>query len=345
MKALRLKQRLREQSWMQPIRLANLKWRQRHGLFPEWRALLGADWQQFEAARDAARVNANAPRVLLATGVGIHAAASSFDSYLAVALTARGARCDVLLCDAALPACMAADYTWYPDQKHFAKFGSSRDLCKTCFDPAQNLFGAEGLGFAIHRYGSLLESEDRARARSIAAGTLAHAIETLKVDGIAVGEAALSGALRFLARGQLEMCGNDIAILRRYLEAACLALFAVRRLLSTQSYDVIVGHHGIYVPQGLVAAAAKQLGVRFVTWNPAYRAGCFILSHDETYHYSMMTEPTRTWENISLTDVQTDRLMRYLADRAVGAQDWISFHPSNAETKSDPIVSLGLGTQ
>ena len=36
MKALRLKQRLREQPWMQPIRLANLKWRQRSGLFPDW---------------------------------------------------------------------------------------------------------------------------------------------------------------------------------------------------------------------------------------------------------------------------------------------------------------------
>ena len=37
MKALRLKQRLREQPWMQPIRLANLKRRQRNGLFPDKR--------------------------------------------------------------------------------------------------------------------------------------------------------------------------------------------------------------------------------------------------------------------------------------------------------------------
>ncbi len=42
MKGLRLKQRLRAQPWMQPIRLANLKWRQRHGLFPDWREILGS---------------------------------------------------------------------------------------------------------------------------------------------------------------------------------------------------------------------------------------------------------------------------------------------------------------
>ena len=120
MKALRLKQRLRAQPWMQPIRLANLKRRQRSGLFPDWRAILQDDWPRFEAMRDAARANASAPRVLIATSVGIHAASSIFDSYLGVALTARGARCDVALCDAVLPACLGADFTWYPNVEHFA---------------------------------------------------------------------------------------------------------------------------------------------------------------------------------------------------------------------------------
>ena len=91
MMALRLKQRLREQPWMQPIRLANLKWRQRNGLFPDWRTILASDWQRFEALRDAARANADAPRVLIATSVGVHTSSSIFDSYLATALTARGA--------------------------------------------------------------------------------------------------------------------------------------------------------------------------------------------------------------------------------------------------------------
>ncbi len=100
---LALKQRLRAQPWMQPIRLANLKRRQRNGLFPDWRAILLQDWPRFEAMRNAARANASAPRVLIATSVGVHAASSIFDSYLAVALTARGAHCDVALCDAVLP--------------------------------------------------------------------------------------------------------------------------------------------------------------------------------------------------------------------------------------------------
>ena len=79
MKALRLKQRLRAQPWMQPIRLANLKRRQRSGLFPDWRTILQDDWPRFEATRDAARANGKAPRVLIATSVGVHAASSIFE--------------------------------------------------------------------------------------------------------------------------------------------------------------------------------------------------------------------------------------------------------------------------
>jgi hypothetical protein len=342
MRALRLKQRLREQPWMQPIRLANLKWRQRNGLFPDWRALLGEDWPRFETMRDAARANTNAPRVLIATSVGVHAASSIFDSFLGVALTARGSRCDVALCDAVLPACLGADYTWYPDPEHFAARGSRDDLCTACLAPAEKLFGRDGLGLTVHRYGTLLTEADRAHARSLAQNTPLEAVGGLTLDGMAVGEAALSGALRFFARGELQDGKAQGAIVKRYLEAACLSLFAMRRLLARERYDVVIGHHGIYVPQALVADAARETGVRFVAWNPAYRAGCFIFSHDETYHRAMLNEPTSAWENLDFNDDKRRQLIGYLYDREKGTQDWIAFHPADAANSGNVIGSIGL---
>ncbi len=248
--------------------------------------------------RDAARANDKAPRVLLATNVGIHAASSIFDSYLAVALTAHGASCDVALCDGALPACLAAEYTWYPNVERFAARGSRDDLCTACLAPAEKLFGANGLGLTVHRYAALLTEADRARARDIAEITPLDEIGDLVLDDINVGEAALSGALRFFARGALDGTPAENAILKRYLEAACLAQFAMRRLITQDNYDVVIGHHGIYVPQALVAEAARVAGVRFVAWNPAYRAGCFIFNHDETYHRGMISEPSSVWETL-----------------------------------------------
>lgn len=342
MKASRLKQRLREQSWMQPIRLANLKWRQRNGLFPDWRELLGSDWPKWEALRDAAQANGNSPRVLIATSVGVHAASSIFDSYLAAALTARGVRCEVALCDAVLPACLGADYTWYPNAEHFARRGSRDDLCTACLAPAEKLFGAEGLGLAVLRYGELLSTADRARARSVAESTAPAAVGDFMLDGIAVGEAALSGALRFFARGEFEKGDVQDLILRRYLEAACLALFAMRNLLARERYDIVIGHHGIYVPQALVAAAARETGVRFVAWNPAYRTGCFIFSHGETYHRAMLSEPVSVWEDLQLDEAERARLLRYLADRESGTQDWIAFHPADTRKPDNVLEAIGL---
>ena len=341
-----LKLWFRRQPWMQSIRLANLRRRQRTGLYPDWRALLGEDWAKWTELRNTAAANAQAPRILLATSVGIHAAAATFDSYLAVALTARGAHCDALLCDAALPACMAADYTWYPDPQRFAHRGSTADLCTSCFAPADKLFGAHGLGLDVLRYGRFLSYADRSRASAIASGTDYHSIPALTLDGIALGEAAMSGALRFFARGELDDTHAEARepIVRRYLEAACLTLFAIRGLLRQRRYDVIVGHHGIYVPQALVAAAAREAGVRFVAWNPAYRLGCFILSHGETYHRSMLTEPPSVWEDLTLSDAQRDELMRYLSDRATGKQDWIAFHRPDTDASDRLIADLGLNS-
>ena len=341
MKAL-LKQRLRAQPWMQPIRLANLKRRQRNGLFPDWRAILLQDWPRFEAMRNEARANSSAPRVLIATSVGVHAASSIFDSYLAVALTARGAHCDVALCDAVLPACLGADFTWYPNTEQFAERGSRDDLCTACIAPAEKLFRYEGLGLTVHRYGALLTEADRAHAAALARNTAPRSMGGLILDGIAVGEAALSGTLRFFARGELEKGTAEDAVLRRYFEAALLSLFAMRRLLKQERYDVVIGHHGIYVPQALVAAAAHEVGVRFVAWNPAYRMGCFIFSHDETYHRAMLSEPTSVWESIEIDDDRRRRLIGYLYDREKGTQDWIAFHPADGRARQNIVKSIGL---
>ena len=342
MKALRLKQRLREQPWMQPIRLANLKWRQRNGLFPDWPRLLGSDWPLFEKLRDATKASDEAPKVLLATSVGAHAAASTFNSYLAVALTARGARCEVALCDAELPACQAADYTWYPNPEHFARRGSRDDLCTACLAPAEKLFGRGGLGLSVHRYGDLVTQEERARARAIAETASLTGIGELVLDNVNVGEAALSGTLRFFARGEMDEGEAQERVLRRYLEAACLAQFAMRRLIAREGYDVVIGHHGIYVPQALVAETARQAGVRFVAWNPAYRSGCFIFNHGETYHRGMLNEPVSAWEDLRLDDTERESLSCYLADREKGAQDWIAFHPADARSSSNIAAALEL---
>ncbi len=148
---------LKRQVWLRPLRLARLarrSWRER----PDWSPLYG-DGQA------GGRKGKGAPRVLIGTSVGLHLAVSNADSLFAAALLARGAEVEVLLCDGALPACMACEANWYPDLDRFVSHGAS-DLCQACFPPAEKMFAA--MPVTLRRYSDFITAEDRAWAQELA---------------------------------------------------------------------------------------------------------------------------------------------------------------------------------
>ena len=117
---------------------------------------------------------------------------------------------------------------------------------------------------------------------------------------------------------------NAEPVLRRYLEAAILTAIAARRLYA-DGYDAVVLHHAIYVPQGVLAQAARAAGVRVVTWNTAYRARCFLFSHGDSYHFTMMEEPQEEWASVPWTAELREQTLDYLMSRWTGTRDWISY--------------------
>jgi hypothetical protein len=288
---------------------------------PDWTAILSSERSSWDQVVAAAR---GGQRVLVATSVGSHLAGTSLESVLAAALTLRGAEVDVLLCDTALPACLAADVTWYPNQRQFAHHGPSRDLCRGCFDSGAAVY--RGLGLRVRTYSEYLSSLDRELAARLAAEVPMAEIPAYTLDGLAVGEHAVAGALRFYARATLDGEPEAEAVVRRYFQAALLTCLATRALLQEVPYEVAVFHHGIYVPQGLIGECCRSAGVRVVNWNPAYRKQCFIFSHGDTYHHTLMAEPTESWEHIKWSPQLEAGLLEYLESRWYGTQDWIWFH-------------------
>ena len=125
-----------------------------------------------------------------------------------------------------------------------------------------------------------------------------------QMDGLPVGEHAYAGALRYFAKGDLSGEPQGEAVARRYLEGAILTAWVFDRLILAEKPDVAVLHHAIYSPQGVAAAVCRKHGVRVVSWVVAYRKSCFILSHDDTYHHTLMTEDAGVWENLSLAQEQ-----------------------------------------
>jgi hypothetical protein len=318
----RLRQIVTRHRFWRPLRLARQAYKARTTAFPDWPSLLkGSDWAERRAMAK------NGKRVLIGTSIGVNHAAASLESLLAIALTLRGADVEVLLCDRALPACMACQHDWYPDRERFLKHGPARDLCRICYEPAKEMI--EQLGLRVRRYGEFLTQADYAEAERLSGIIALDEIKGFEQGGVPVGEHAWSGALRFFASGTLDQEPAGEGVLRRYFAAALLSVLALERLFKEGGFEVACLHHGIYVPQGVIADAARRAGVRVVTWNPAYRKGCFIFSHNETYHHALMSEPTEIWEKMPWSAATRATISDYLESRRTGGEDWIAFQHRN----------------
>jgi hypothetical protein len=182
------------------------------------------------------------------------------------------------------------------------------------------------LGFPVHRLGNQLTADDRALAAELARATKPEAIPEFRLEELRVGEHALAGTLRFFARADLQAEPFGEEILRRYFHASLLTALGTRRLVRAERYDVATFHHGIYVPQGLVGEVCRQEGIRVVNWNPAYRKQSFVFSHGDTYHHTLLEEPTSAWDQMTWTPRMEADIMEYLKSRWQGTEDWIWFH-------------------
>ncbi len=304
--------------------------------YPNWAQLLYQDRKLWARARRKAQ---KGPRILIATSVGGHVPSAIVESTLAVALTLRGAQVHFLLCDQVLAACQQAIFAEFPNGEEFVKQGPKR-YCGWCFAPAYEVYSS--LGVPVHRYSDFLDAEALQCAEEIAETIAWDAIPSFQWNGLAVGEHALAGALRYYARGELEHGAEEEQALRRYLRASLQTTFAVSKLLGTYEFVSACFNHGIYVPQGLIGEVARQKKVRVINWTAGYRKRRFIFTHNETYHHALMTEPTSNWENLQWSPELENDTLDYLKSRWNGARDWIWFHEKPEAELNKIAAELGV---
>lgn len=305
--------------------------------YPRWRTLLERDRAIWDDGLAKAK---RGPKILIATSVGGHPHAVALESLLGAALTLRGADVHFLLCDSLLPACELAETGWFPDHRRFVRRGPQGRLCMICFPPANRAYGE--LGLRVHKYRDFLGAEDLQRAEQITGTLTPGEMEKYALDGIAIGEHAKAGALRFYARANLEGEPYAESVLGRYFKASLLTVLIAQRLFKAVDFASATFQHGIYVPAGLIGEVARKKGVRVVNWNIAYRKRRFIFSHGDTYHRTMMSEPTATWEYLDLTPRVEQELLGYLKSRWQGLRDWIGFHERPLEDIGAISRELGV---
>ena len=307
--------------------------------FPDWQKQAKSDliWHEMLSSGTPGK------KVLIATSLGSHLPAMQMETVLAVSLVLRGARVDALLCDGLLPACQLCEPRLFPDVNEFCSKGPQQSLCPDCFQPGRKAY--QGLGINVLAYGDHVSEQERRQAAELAHELPYSEIEKYSRDGMRLGGHAMAGALRYFARATLEgeKCGERV--LRRYLEAALLTAFALRKIITAGGYEVVVFHHGIYVPQGVVGEVARSLDVRVVNWNPAYRKDCFIFSHGDTYHHTLMSEPVSTWEDMPWDVDRESAIVDYLKSRWQGGNDWIRFTDRPFFEKDQILTEIGCNPE
>ena len=290
-----------------------------------WRNLDVPPWNRITGKDLASHAPPQMPlvrKVLIATGGAGYAAAKRVESLLAASLLTEGVEVDVLLCDGALPACFQTTLDFDSNEAKFAAHGTSKLNCITCFKPGRKTFS--DVGVRVLNMGELLPGEERSRLEVLSRLTALSEIRSYSEGGVGIGEHAYAGTLRFYARASLNDMHSE-EVLRRYFLAALITHAATRRLFGDIRYDRVVLHHGIYVPQGIIADTARSFDIPTVTWHVAYRKRCFIFSHDGTYHHTLMNEPNSRWANRELSDDRRSTIESYLSSRWGGSNDQISF--------------------
>jgi hypothetical protein len=200
----------------------------------------------------------------------------------------------------------------------------------------------------VHRYGTFVSDAERAKTLEQVASLPVDECFSLVQDGLRLGEQARAATIRFFGKADLtsEPATSVAVTARRYVAAALTTAMVAERVLELVQPDVLVAHHGVYVPQGILGEVARREGVRVVNWGPSYRDRTLIYSHDDTYHRTFLNEPTELWDR-PLEREQEEELLRFLAGRRRGEGDWRWVTPEAAlrpdEQQQHHIVeTLGL---
>jgi len=198
------------------------------------------------------------------------------------------------------------------------------------------------LGLPAHRYSELISARERQEAHDLSLRLPITEIQQYHLDDVAIGEEAVAGALRFYTRGHFEDEPHGETVLRYYFKASLLTVYAIRRLLKTYAFTCVCMVHGIYVPHGLIRKVAHQQNVRSVSWAPEYRKQTFIFSHHDTYHHTMLTEPTADWENLPWNAEMEAEILEYLKSRWYGTRDWVVYQKNHPQ-EDVAAISAELG--
>ena len=270
---------------------------------------------------------------------------TAYGSVIGMALRMRGAEPVALICNRALPACVF-NYLGNHDPDP-GKYGSHPlsppyDRCNSCVALLESVYPQ--LKWPIVRFSDYSKPGDKAAFQALVSDDLTlEECAAFTYRDIKVGEQARATTLRSMLRGTLDPDNEEhLWRLRRYLLAAIYVAELTYRLLEDVKPAGVIIPDGVYVTHGTPVAVANELGIHVVVLGITLRRSTIMLSHGETYHRTVLKEPTSTWDRLVLTSEQSELNDEYLDSKRTGGKDWISVHPRPIESQEAIVSELKL---
>lgn len=264
-------------------------------------------------------------KILIAVGAGGLKFNVKLETLIGTALAMRNASVEFLICDKLLDGCLMSTIGQFQNKDEYIK-NKNKNLCNQCFNSGN--FYLTNTGLPVNYLGNYIDDEFLKRFniffyKKYKDYSLLN-LEKIKFENINIGEHAKAGALRFLAKGELNV--SDKLVLLNFVKSSFLSYFAFNNLLKKKKFDLVFLNHGIYVPQGIFVDVAKLNKIKIVTWCASSRKSRFIFSHKDTYHRTLLNEPVSNWENINFKIKEKNMIQSYIKSRETGKNDWIYFH-------------------
>jgi hypothetical protein len=284
-------------------------------------------------------------RIAVMSGHGLNDIHLSCDALWLMALRQRGHHAMGIICDRGVPSCefnFRGDGSKTPSRMSSALTPLANSLaCRDCCNNALSALAATGA--PIHKLSGFSVPGDLQDALAIAQRVPAGEIRSFKYNGVPVGDHAFSSTLRCTLRGVIDLDDeSELWIYRRHLASSILLTDRLNRLIDRERPDKMMGVHGVYVMHGTMADVCKSRGIPAVIYGTPYRKGTVWLSHQETYHRSLVDEPTTHWDQDRLDDGRRQIIIDYLRSREVGGRDNINYHPNPVLDRQRIVDIVGL---
>ncbi len=258
--------------------------------------------------------------ILIASNLGIYGHGMAFDSHLYDVLEENDLNPSLAICDGIMDACQMSKFSRVmPDQ--LSNHGQD-NLCKKCFATGKTKISDKENILYLSRF---LKEEHKAKAEHISNSMSVKDIINYEIDNFNLGEHAHAAAIRYFANTKYleENHGEDV--LKKFFIGALKIYYSYSEIFSKYQYDVVIAHHGIYSPQGIVVGLAKKYNINVVTWIKSYRKNTYLFSWDDSYHYTMQSIPN-DWQNFKFNKELKNQAESYLVSRRYGTYDSIHFN-------------------